>query len=94
MIGKTDLKLTRLDNLTRPEIDDLKTRVHALEVQELPFVTLATAVMVAMQPSPAAAIPATSEIRITLPPRARTSCRLDTVLSNSGPDGAITITGT
>ena len=40
--GITDLKPTRQENIIRPEIDDIKTRVHRLEVQELPYVTLAT----------------------------------------------------
>lgn len=40
--GITELKPTRQENIVRPEIDDIKTRVHKLEVQELPYVTLAT----------------------------------------------------
>ena len=50
--------------------------------------------IVAMHPSPASAIPRPSLITTILPPRARTSCMLLTVFSNSGPDGARTITGT
>ena len=33
-------------------------------------------------------------MKITLPPRAITSCTFDSVLSNSASDGASTITGT
>ncbi len=49
---------------------------------------------VAMQFSPASAIPSESEISTTLPPRACTSCMFDTVFSNNGPDGASTMIGT
>lgn len=34
MIGQTNLKLVKEEKLTRPEIDDLKTTVAALQVQE------------------------------------------------------------
>ncbi|MFN8493854.1 MAG: hypothetical protein U0350_40020 [Caldilineaceae bacterium] len=41
-IGKILLYTTPLVTLVRPEVDDLKVRVHTLETQELPFVRLAT----------------------------------------------------
>lgn len=34
MIGKTNLNLTRQDTLARPEIDNIKARIAALEIQE------------------------------------------------------------
>lgn len=36
MTGKTHLNLVRRDDLTRPEIDDMKISIHRLETQELP----------------------------------------------------------
>ena len=39
-------------------------------------------------------MPSASEMKITRPPRAMTSCALEAVLSKSGPEGAQTITGT
>ena len=66
----------------------------ALPVAEADLESVDRLTIVAMQPSPAAAMPAASEMRITRPPLARTSCMLLTVFSNSGPDGAMTITGT
>lgn len=41
MIGQTDLKLVREEKLTRPEIDELKAKVAALEAQEPPSSLLA-----------------------------------------------------
>ena len=44
-------------------------------------------------PSPTAALPTSSVIRMILPPRAATSCMLEKVLPISSSDGATTITG-
>ena len=49
--------------------------------------------MACATPSRAAATPSASEIKITLPPRAITSCMFEIVFSNSASGGAITTTG-
>ena len=54
----------------------------------------AGSVIAADVPSPWLAMPDASDSSTTWPPRAITSCMLDTVFSKRGPDGAITITGT
>lgn len=52
MIGQTDLKLVREEKLTRPEIDELKAKVAALEAQEPPDALLATGTTTGATSSP------------------------------------------
>jgi len=52
MIGQTNLKLVREEKLTRPEIDELKAKVAALEAQEPPDALLATGTTTGATSSP------------------------------------------